>query len=27
MNVNLRICILEGPENDPVKIETCCHKQ
>jgi len=25
--VNLRICILEGPEDDPVRVETCCPKQ
>ena len=26
-NANFRICILEGPEDDPVRIETCCPKQ
>jgi len=22
--VNLWICVLEGPEDDPIRVETCC---
>ena len=25
--VNLKICIVEGPEDDSVRVETCCPKQ